>query len=394
MKFGPEEQSVMTMSGEIFTIKLQEQSGPMEKLTHIELTDIQCQDAKPRSFDVNASSIIIQSEDVETSYGNIHVAIQGDRSKPAIFTFHDIGLNHITCFQGFFSYPDMVQIMKHFCVYHLNAPGMEEGAMNLKPDSDALGNPESLGKRFVYPSMDELAEAVHTIADHFGVKRFIGFGVGSGANILARFAMKHQSRVDSLVLVNATSTKPGWIEWGYQKMNSWYLWSGQMTNFTEEYLLWHWFGKKTRWDNHDLVMVYKDYVKSINPQNLSLFIESYLKRTDLDMVRELDMMKKGTVRTIKCRAMMLVGDDSPHIDDVVDMNGRMDPEETDFLKISDCGGMPLEEQPGKVCEAFRLFLQGMGYIPTMRASQTNSKTSTTSSTSVLSHSELASQPVC
>lgn len=23
--------------------------------------------------------------------------------------------------------------------------------------------------------------------------------------------------------------------------------------------------------------------------------------------------------------------------------------------------MPLEEQPGKVCEAFRLFLQGMGY---------------------------------
>ena len=41
-------------------ILLFQQSGPMEKLTHIELTDIQCQDAKPRSFDVNASSIIIQ----------------------------------------------------------------------------------------------------------------------------------------------------------------------------------------------------------------------------------------------------------------------------------------------------------------------------------------------
>jgi len=27
----------------------------------------------------------------------------------------------------------------------------------------------------------------------------------------------------------------------------------------------------------------------------------------------------------------------------------------------DCGGMVLEETPGKVCEAFRLFLQGMGY---------------------------------
>ena len=31
---------------------------------------------------------------------------------------------------------------------------------------------------------------------------------------------------------------------------------------------------------------------------------------------------------------MLVGDDSPHIDDVVDMNGRMDPEETDFMKVT------------------------------------------------------------
>ena len=31
------------------------------------------------------------------------------------------------------------------------------------------------------------------------------------------------------------------------------------------------------------------------------------------------------------------------------------------VQLADCGGMPLEEQPGKVCEAFRLFLQGMGY---------------------------------
>lgn len=33
-------------------------TGPMEKLTHIELTDIQCEEAKPRSFDVN--SIVFQ----------------------------------------------------------------------------------------------------------------------------------------------------------------------------------------------------------------------------------------------------------------------------------------------------------------------------------------------
>lgn len=43
----------------------------------------------------------------------------------------------------------------------------------------------------------------------------------------------------------------------------------------------HYFLQKTRWDNHDLVTVYKDYVKSINPQNLSLFIESYLRLVTL-----------------------------------------------------------------------------------------------------------------
>ena len=36
---------------------------------------------------------IFQSNDIETPHGNVHVAIQGDRSKPAILTYHDIGLN-------------------------------------------------------------------------------------------------------------------------------------------------------------------------------------------------------------------------------------------------------------------------------------------------------------
>jgi hypothetical protein len=37
----------------------------------------------------------------------------------------------------------------------------------------------------------------------------------------------------------------------------------------------------------------------------------------------------------------------------------------------ECGGMVLEEAPGKLSEAFRLFLQGMGYVPTVRAVKSN-----------------------
>lgn len=253
----------------------------MEKLTEIEFTGINVQDKEPRNFSNNASSILIQEDDIETPFGNLHVAIQGDRSKLAILTFHDIGLNNITCFQGFFNFTDMQPILRHFCVYHVNAPGQEDGALHLRPEQDALGNPDSLGNSFTYPTMDQLGEAIHSVVNHYKIKRFIGFGVGAGVNVLCRYALNHPEHVDSLVLINGSADKAGWVEWGYQKLNSWYLWRGNMTTFTEDYLLWHWFGSKTQWENYDLTTVYKEYIKSINPQNLSLLIESYLARTPL-----------------------------------------------------------------------------------------------------------------
>jgi hypothetical protein len=56
-----------------------------------------------------------------------------------------------------------------------------------------------------------------------------------------------------------------------------------------------------------------------------------------------------------------MGDHSPHDDDVVETNGRLDPTNSSFVKFADCGGMVLEEQPAKMAEAMRHFLQGLGY---------------------------------
>ena len=86
-------------------------------------------------------------ETVSTDRGSVTVAIKGDRSKPAILTFHDLGLNYISNFQALFNFPDMVEIVQNFCILHVNAPGQEEGASALPED-------------FVYPTMDELAEQV------------------------------------------------------------------------------------------------------------------------------------------------------------------------------------------------------------------------------------------
>ena len=43
--------------------------------------------------------------------------------------------------------------------------------------------------------MDQLAEQIGCVADHFNVKQFIGLGVGFGANILLRYAISCPKRV-------------------------------------------------------------------------------------------------------------------------------------------------------------------------------------------------------
>ncbi|KAL8179291.1 UNVERIFIED_CONTAM: Protein ndrg3 [Gekko kuhli] len=52
----------------------------------------------------------------------------------------------------------------------------------------------------------------------------------------------------------------------------------------------------------------------------------------------------------------------------VECNSRLDPANTTFLKMADCGGLPQVVQPGKLTEAFKYFVQGMGYIPYVQLS--------------------------
>ncbi|XP_018404323.1 PREDICTED: protein NDRG3 isoform X1 [Cyphomyrmex costatus] len=320
---------------------------PSDSMDDIELKNIQLQFPALRYLSRDDSSV--REERVETDKGSLLVAVQGNRAKPAILTYHDLGLNYISSFQAFFNYIDMRVLLENFCVYHINAPGQEEGSPTLPED-------------FTYPSMEELAEQLLFVLGHFGIKSVIGFGVGAGANILARFALAHPEKVNALCLINCVSTQAGWIEWGYQKLNVRHLRSQGMTQGVLDYLMWHHFGRGTEERNHDLVQVYKNYFeRRVNPTNLALFIDSYVRRTDLNITRELDPTRKKEGLTLSVPVMNITGALSPHVDDTVTLNGRLDPTNSSWMKISDCG-MVLEEQPGKVSEAFRLFLQGEGYV--------------------------------
>ena len=124
--------------------------------TNIKIEDIDAENTQYGTGDSSTGdSVTIDIEDaqlyteevVNTEYGDVTVAIKGDLSNPIILTYHDLGLNYISNFEGLFNIPFSADIAKNFCIVHVNAPGQEEGARVLPED-------------FEYPDMDQLAEQV------------------------------------------------------------------------------------------------------------------------------------------------------------------------------------------------------------------------------------------
>ncbi|XP_050526398.1 protein NDRG3 isoform X3 [Daktulosphaira vitifoliae] len=324
-----------------------------DTMEEVELTGVRPSLPAVRTF--TRSNTGVEEVYVDTDNGPVCVAVQGDRSRPPILTYHDLGLNYITSFQTFFNYSGMRNLTSNFCIYHVNAPGQEEGAPPL-PDN------------YVYPTMDELANQLDNVLKYFDLKSVVGLGVGTGGNILARFAFKQPLKIEALVLVNVVSTSAGWIEYGYQKLNARYLKSKGMTQGVLDYLMWYHFGKGTEMRNHDLARVYREYfVHSVHPGNLAAFIDSYVRRTDLGISRSTPTSESSSAgrrpsmtTTLQMPIINVCGALSPHQEDTVTLNSKLDPTKSSWMKISECS-MVLEEVPHKMCEVLRLFLQGLGY---------------------------------
>lgn len=328
-----------------------------------ELQDIQLTEAKPllvenvpspavpvipeaAEGEVSAQAFVdVESKehDIQTGYGLLHVTVRGSGkgNRPAILTYHDIGLNHKSCFNALFNYEDMQEIIKNFAVYHIDAPGQQPGAP-LFPQG------------YQYPSMDQLADMLPGVMTHFSLKSIIGIGVGAGSYVLARMAMNNPSLVEGLVLINIEPHAKGWFDWAASKITN-------LTNTLTDTVLSHHFSQSELSNNADLMMTYKQHMlEEINQQNLSLFVNAYNSRRDLDLGKA---SLGQPAKTLKCPVMLVVGDSSPMVDAVVECNSKLDPTQTSFLKMSDCGGLPQCVQPAKLTEAFKYFVQGMGYMP-------------------------------
>ncbi|XP_036394351.1 protein NDRG1b [Megalops cyprinoides] len=308
-----------------------------------------------------------QEHDVETPHGKLHCTIKGvpKGNRPIILTFHDIGLNHKSCFNPLFNHEDMQEIMRHFAVCHVDAPGQQEGATTL-----------STG--YNYPSMDQLSEALPCVLKHFGLRSVIGIAVGAGAYILAKFALEHPDMVEGLVLININACAEGWMDWAAHKITGW-------TQALPDMVITHLFGKEEIHNNHNLIQTFRHHITNdINQTNLQHFVKSYNSRRDLEIERPVHG-GNANVKTLQCPALLVVGDSSPAVDAVVDCNSKLNPTKTTLLKMADCGGLPQVDQPGKLTEALKYFIQGMGYMPA--ASMTRLVRSRTASGSSITSGE-------
>ncbi|KAI7745360.1 hypothetical protein M8C21_027972 [Ambrosia artemisiifolia] len=276
------------------------------------------------SIDIESTSVSAKEHLVKTSNGFVSVAIFGDQDKPALVTYPDLALNHMSCFQGLFLCPEAFSLLIHnFCIYHISPPGHEFGAATMSNDHPAL-------------SVDDLADQVAEVLDYFGLGAVMCMGVTAGAYILTLFAIKYAHRVLGLILVSPLCKAPSWTEWLCNKE----VRGSAMIPETE------------------IVHSCRRLLGEMQGPNALNFLEAINGRPDIT---------EGLKR-LQCRSLIFVGENSPFNSDSLHMISKLDRRFSALVEVQGCGSLVTEEQPDAMLIPLEYFLMGYGLY---RPSETN-----------------------
>ncbi|OEL13194.1 Pollen-specific protein SF21 [Dichanthelium oligosanthes] len=302
------------------------------------------------SVDVERISFGGKEHHIQTNHGPVSVAIYGDHDKPALITYPDIALNHMSCFQGLLFCPEAASLLLHnFCIYHISPPGHELGAAPILPSTPVA-------------SVDDLADQVADVLDFFGLDSVMCLGVTAGAYILTLFATKYRERVLGLILVSPLCKAPSWSEWFYNKVMSNLLYYYGMCNVVKDILLQRYFGKGVRGcstePESDIVQACRSFLDQRQGMNVWRFIQTINERKDLT----------ENLKQLQCRTLIFVGENSQFHAEAVHMTAKLDRRYSALVEVQACGSVVTEEQPHAMLIPMEYFLMGYGLY---RPSQIN-----------------------
>ncbi|KAM6061056.1 protein NDRG2-like, partial [Chlamydotis macqueenii] len=265
---------------------------------------------------------------LETPLGPVHVALEGAPrpGRPALLMLPDVGHTHASCFAPLFAHPEMREVASHFLLVHLDPPGMEVGAPPYPPG-------------YQYPSLEQLAEIVPCVLRHLNIASVVGIGVGAGAFVLAKFGLLHPEAVEGLVLININPRAKGWVDWVAHKLSG-------LTSSSSELILAHLFTQEELAAAPPPVQQARRRLGAA--PNAPLLWAMYNSRGDLGLQR-------SGANSLRCPVLLVVGDNSPP-------QGRHEVSQGSEVTGEGSEVTAPPAQPAKLTEAFKYFLQGMGYL--------------------------------
>ncbi|XP_056005888.1 uncharacterized protein ZK1073.1-like isoform X3 [Ostrea edulis] len=306
-----------------------------------------------------------------------NVYIEGDLKHKhfVILTLHDLGCNH-TMWSNYLQHPSMAEINKRAAFVHVDFPGQEDNAVDLPPERPPKRG-SGISICYSFPSMQSLGEDLVCVLDRLDIKQVVGLGEGAGANVLARFAMAHPTRVLGVCLIHCTGTTAGIMEGLKDKLIGWKLDNLGMNPTAEAYLMMHRFGSfEKASDQEELNKAISSFQhslrKNINPQNLKRFVKSFMKRTNI----------ADNIGKMKCQVLLVTGSLASFNHTVHTLAGfmlsKMDKSKVEIIEVEGVANV-IEEKPDRLAEAFLYFCQGLGVIggvPMPRMTRANSSENT------------------